>query len=710
MTCPNCGVAVPPGARFCPSCGTALAVTLLEERRIVTVLFADVVGYTALAEHRDPETVKRIIDGCLQRLVADVVAFGGRVDKLLGDGVLALFGAPVAHEDDAERAVRAALRMQATLREHSAGTPAPLQLRVGVNTGEVLVGALRAGGDYTAMGDVVNMASRLQTSAAPGTVLVGEATFALTETAIRYERYGDVEVRGRDQALPAWIALEPLALPGSHRRRHHSPLVGRDEELGLLLGGLRYAVSRRKAFLAAIDGEGGVGKSRLVEEVVERVRDDEGVRVLEGSCVPYGESNVWWPLASALTTVLQLETTMTADEIRQQAAARAAEIVDRPLDDPEVARVTDGFCHILNQPSALDDMDPARARQELTRIVIAVFQARLREGPVMVAITDVHWADPSVLQLFEQVIASLAGLPFLLVTTARPDAELAWPPPSGPYATLRLRLDPLDPAASAELTRAILGEGADSSTVSRLFERSGGNPLFLEELATLVADTGSTVLPDSLRALVAARLDQLPTDQRSLLDNAAVLGTSGPWVALEKFGEETGVEATEQALDGLVEAGLLAVEGTRWRFRSESVRDVAYQTLTKAARAQRHSGVASAMEEHPKSSIEDLAHHWATAAEIVARDRAGDRGPPRRRRARRALAHRGRRAGDRTDVSAQRLPVGQPRGRPARGSGGRGRAVAAAASAARARRRLGRPPLAGQEPRRSRGGAGDRAG
>ena len=226
FVCPSCASPFPEGARFCPSCGHSLGVARGEERRVVTVLFADLVGFTSQAERMDPEQVKSLVDGLFQRLVEDVTSFGGRVDKILGDAIVALFGAPVAHEDDAERAVRASLRMQRSITELVADLDLPIRMRIGVNTGEVLVGALRAGGDYTAMGDVVNTASRLQTAAPPGGVLVGPATHAATEGAIAYESVGEFQVRGRDERVAAWLALEPLTLPGRRRRRMPVPVRG----------------------------------------------------------------------------------------------------------------------------------------------------------------------------------------------------------------------------------------------------------------------------------------------------------------------------------------------------------------------------------------------------------------------------------------------------------------------------------------------------
>jgi class 3 adenylate cyclase/tetratricopeptide (TPR) repeat protein len=595
-----------------------MSPTQLEERRVVTVLFADMVGYTAFAEHRDPEQVKRLLDACFERLVQDVDAFGGRVDKILGDGIIALFGAPIAHEDDAERAVRAALRMQHTVGDHATRTSSPLQLRIGVSTGEVLVGALRAGGDYTAMGDVVNIAARLQTEAPPGTVLVGPSTHALTATVVRYEPFGALQVRGRAQEITAWVAAEVVAPPGGHRHRQHTPLVGRREELELTCSALELAIARRRAVLVAVAGEGGVGKSRLVEEVLQLLADRHDVLVLEGSCAPYGESNIWWPLASAVYRQLGLDPSPTIEEVRAKAAARTRALLGPKVDRQELSRLEEAFLHLLGMPSPLDEREPARAREEIARAVIQVLQARLRLGPVVISVTDLHWADPAMLELFEQVLVAMAGQPFIVMTTSRPDTELDWPPGSGRYTTVSLRLETLDREASLELASAILGEDADVDMAERLFERSGGNPLFLEELATLIAGSGSTSdLPDSLRALIAARLDQLPPDQRVLLDNAAVLGGAGSWAQLVRFGDELGQPAETEALNGLIAAGLLALDGRRWRFRSESVREVAYQTLTKASRAVRHVGVARAMADSGKAVPEDVAHHFATAAELA---------------------------------------------------------------------------------------------
>ena len=587
----------------------------------MTVLFADLVGFTTLAEHLDPEQVKRLIDACFEGLVDDITTFGGTVDKFVGDGIVALFGVPVAHEDDAERAVRAALRMHDTLANFATSRFAPgesdtLQMRVGINTGVALVGTV-AGTDHTAMGDVVNTASRLQTLAPPGGILVGESTHGLTEARITYESQGDLAARGREAPVAAWLAKGTVALPGARPRRRSVAIMGRSTELALTVATLDFSIANSQAALIAVDGEGGVGKSRLVDELIDNARTAHSVLVIEGSCVPYGEANVWWPLASALFDQLDLDSGAAPDDVRDRALTLGRELF-ADADDTQVETLTDAFQHLLGYPSKLDELDPASARDAVTRATTAVFERRLRTGPLLLSITDIHWADPVVLALCEHLLVALARRPFVLVTTNRPDAELVWPPLTTRAAVVRLPLEPLGPLAAAQLCRAIIGDDADDAAIATIYERSGGNPLFLEELAVLVADGGDVrALPDSLRAVIAARLDRLPPDQRSVIDNASVLGPSGLVFSLEKFGQAQGQQVSKAVLDDLVDSGLLEIEGRRWAFKSDSVREVAYHTITKSVRAMRHVGIAMSMGAH-HASQDDVAHHLATAAELVA--------------------------------------------------------------------------------------------
>ncbi|MEA3185424.1 MAG: hypothetical protein QOJ74_1901, partial [Ilumatobacteraceae bacterium] len=578
MLCPSCASEIPAAARFCSSCGYAVNTSRTEERRITTVLFADLVGFTALAEHRDPETVKRLVDSCFQLLIDDITAFGGRVDKILGDGILALFGAPVAHEDDAERAVRAALRMQATLAHFVATSglagSAGIRMRVGINTGEVLVGTV-AGTEYTAMGDVVNTASRLQVAAPPGRILVGNTTYALASQAIHFEPAGELEARGREQNIKAWLAVEATAPPGSRSRRgRNGPLVGREPECTIGRAALDLVSSANRCVLLAISGENGVGKSRLADELIDYLHSSVDAAVVEGACVPYGEANVWFPIANALSRDLDLDQTLPVDDIRAVARKRAVRLLSN-VDDAEIERMVDVFVHHLGHPSPIDKLEAPAARSAIHRAVSRVLELRSQERPIVLSINDLHWADPALIGLLEHLVTSLSRHRFALITAMRPGSDVAWPPHNERATVVSLNLQPLGQAATEELAAQLLGDQcADSKLLTALYERSGGNPLFLHELAALAAAGGGIrELPNSLRALIIARLDQLTPDQRQIIENAATLGTSGAIASLQTFAEEMGQQFDPANIRELDDLGLLEVRGRRWEFRSDSVRD-----------------------------------------------------------------------------------------------------------------------------------------
>ena len=336
MECPACRATVLDGARFCSTCGHAVTV-VADERRVVTVLFADLVGFTTLSESTDPEQVKNVVDRCFQRLAAAIESYGGKVDKIIGDAIVALFGAPVAHEDDAERAVRAALRMQELICDGASDFGAELELRVGVNTGEVLVGALRAGGSTTAMGDVVNVAQRLEVAAAPGDVLVGSTTRDNTGDGITYDYQGSLELKGRGETVDAWIATGAALPPGHRRRRDDGPLVGRRYELAHLTSAIDTAITNRRAQFLLLVGDAGVGKSRLANELATYASITHDAVVLEGRCVPYGEANVWWPVAEALRQAAGIEGEIDAPAVRVRLGEMVAKVLERPGNDAEVA-------------------------------------------------------------------------------------------------------------------------------------------------------------------------------------------------------------------------------------------------------------------------------------------------------------------------------------------------------------------------------------
>src|ERR687891_414176 len=563
VTCPVCGVDLPDGARFCPSCGADLRLRG-DQRRVVTVLFADIVGFTALAEHRDPEQVKGLVDGCFERLVADIAAFGGRVDKIVGDAILALFGAPIAHEDEAE----------------------------------------------------------------PGQVLVGQATYRATRRTVTYRSVSPIAAKGREAPVPAWVA-EGARLPPGHRAdRRRAPLVGRDDEVALLSHTLNVAIERRRAALLLVVGEAGLGKSRLAEEVAETARDCHDALVLPGRCVPYGEANVWWPIANAMQAACDVE----PGDDQEVVTGKVRTAVARALASPGpgegvVDRVVEGLLHLLGVEGILRGIDATRARDEATGALLAFTTALARRRPVTMVLSDLHWAEDAVLDVIGGLLERNARLPFVVLATARPSLAERWSPPEGGHHSVVVHLDPLGRDAAAQLLRCLAGDrmaSLDEGMVADLLDRASGNPFFLEELVSWLDGSSSTDLPDTLRGVVAARLDGLTRSERHVLEDAAVLGSSGrvEWLATMQREAHGGDGPVQASIRRLQAKDLLAVDGDSWEFRSELVREVAYGTMTKQRRAKVHAGVASWLEReelpHHDGVVDTIAHHYGRAAALVA--------------------------------------------------------------------------------------------
>ncbi len=623
MDCPACGGSVPPEARFCPTCGHAL-VTRPDERRVATLLFADLVGFTGIAESADPEQVKRLVDTCFDALSADVTAYGGRVDKIVGDEIVAIFGAPVAHEDDAERAVRCGLQMQRTLADLADRLGVTVRMRVGVNTGEVLVGALR--GEITAMGDAVNTASRLETMAEPGWVVVGASTYAATQEIITYESLGARQVKGRGEPVEAWHAMATLAPPG-RRRRARTPIVGRDAELAMLRGVLDAAQLRRRAHFVVVSADAGVGKSRLIGEIVREAEECRDARVLRTHCVPYGEE-VWYPIAELIRNCCSILPDDPPTSVRE-AVVRAIGASDHPADETEVERTTRGLLYLLGHPEAMTDVEPARAREDAALATQQLLSAIARSQPLVVAVADLHWADDVVLEVLERIVEGMRALPFTLLASARPELLERWTPSRGRHNFTLLNLDPLDDDAVAALASELLGSDVDPKLVTLLRDRSGGNPFFVEELAALLRESGPDAaptilkagkLPATLRGLVAARLDALGPAERAVLEDCAVVGASGSVdsvrVLVDARGDTIDVREALLALDG---RELIALDDDEFHFPSEVVRTVAYGTLAKAERARRHATLAEWLgAESDGAYAERAAYHYGTVAELVA--------------------------------------------------------------------------------------------
>ncbi len=516
-------------------------------------------------------------------------------------------------------------------------------MRVGVNTGEVLVGALRAGGDYTAMGDVVNTANRLQTAAPPGQVLVGPATYAATRRVVRYEPLEPIDVKGREALVPAWRAEAAMAPPGYRPQRDRAALIGRDGELGILTHSVDNAVRNSRAALLLVLGEAGVGKSRLAEELATSAACEHSALVLEGRCVPYGEANIWWPVADALRHGCGIRSSDAPSRAVDLAATAVRTSLGDGADDAEVDRVLQGLLYLMGYESDLRSIDATRAREEATAAAVTFIERFSTHRPVVVVLSDLHWADDIVLGLVDTLLERLAGRRFVVLATARRTIEERWHPPhGGRHNLIVLTLDPLTAEAATALLAELAGDALGDELAAALLERSGGNPFFLEELVTLLADAGvvgssapagsvgaghAIELPDTLRGLVAARLDGLLTDERRVLEDCAVLGRRGPVSAIEVMSEKhLAIDDVRPILQALEDKELLVLSGTgpgeKWTFRSDVVREVAYGTLTKADRARSHHGIAHWMETHEDTDhdavLDRVAHHYARAAELAA--------------------------------------------------------------------------------------------
>jgi len=507
---------------------------------------------------------------------------------------------------------------------------------------------------------VVNTAQRLQTAAEPGQVLVGQSTHRATRRSVTYRAAGAIAAKGKDAPVPAWIAERADLPPGYRPDRHRSPLVGRDDEVAMLSHALNVATTRRRAALLLILGDAGLGKSRLAEEVADEARNCHGALVLQGRCVPYGEANVWWPIADAVRSGCDVDTSDPPEVVIGKVRDAVAVAMGHALDDDAVERVVDGLLHLMGFEGVLSGVDATRAREEATGALLAFAAAVAQRRPLAVVLSDLHWADDAVVDMVTTLLERNCRLPFVVLATARPTFTERWSPPEGSHHSVVLHLDPLERKAAAELLHTLASErhtDLDEHDVDDLLDRASGNPFFLEELVSWLessppagdrrtddrtdsADPASPVdparvldeppvrtvrssVPDTLRGLVAARLDGLLLTERRVLEDAAVLGSSGrvEWLATmqrEAYGSDAAVAG---ALTGLQDKDLMSVDGPSWAFRSELVRDVAYGTMTKAQRAKVHSRIAAwleAEERHDHDAVVDrIAHHYGRAAALT---------------------------------------------------------------------------------------------
>ncbi|HYN90379.1 MAG TPA: adenylate/guanylate cyclase domain-containing protein, partial [Thermoleophilaceae bacterium] len=571
-TCPSCAAPAPPEARFCMSCGGALDGEARprpepsappEERRQVTVLFADLSGYTAFAERMDPEAVKSLVDRVLLRLSQEVERYGGTVDKYIGDNVMALFGAPVAHEDDTERALRAGLGMQDAMGEVNQGLPAGVhfELRVGVNTGEVLAGAV--GEAYTVVGDTVNVASRLQSAARPGSVTVGERTMRATDAAVRYEELEPLALKGKAEPVPAWEAVGLIAEHSVRRvgPARESPLIGRQQELAALDTLYERVVREGRSHLVTIVGEAGVGKSRLLREFERRLhRHPSAPTVRTGRCLPYGSGIVFWALGEVLREECGIVDSDSSEQAWGKLRSYVGDLMGEHGKDSDREAALIGRLLGVDVPPELvpDEDDPERMREAFLAALRGGIEAIAIRRPFVIAFEDIHWADDGMLDAIEH-LAQWVRAPLMLVCLARDellDRRSSWG--GGRRSATQLLLDPLNDEHSRELVRALLPEGDE--VVPAVAERSGGNPLFAEEMARRIAEEGgaeAAQLPDTVQAVLAARLDSLEPFERRLVQQAAVVGRTFPEGSLATLARSEGRDLG-RALMTLQEKDILA--------------------------------------------------------------------------------------------------------------------------------------------------------
>lgn len=622
-TCSSCAQENPAIARFCLACGAALdavAADPREERRLVSMVFVDLVGFTARAERLDPEDVQALLRPYHEAVRTEIESFGGVVEKFIGDAVVGLFGAPTAFGDDAERAVRAALAVRDRLQRIDNHDREPgLDIRVAVNTGEALVvmNARSALGEAMVTGDVVNTTARLQSAAPVGGILVGAEAYRATRDVIVYAPTTPVDAKGKAQPVEAWIALRAASDPGD--RRMSGRLVGRTHELEILRGTWERVVAGRSPQLVTVIGPAGIGKTRLAAEF-QAIVEERGGRVVRGRCLPYRESTAYAAFS------FQLKQLCGIFETDAPAVARTKldSAVRGLLPDSEARTVTEHLGILLG----LEAGHAATDRESLFFSIRSFIEAVAADQDVMLVFEDLHWADESLLDLVELLAARLRDLPILVLVLARPDlldTRPTWG--GGLVAHNALPLRPLgraDATALAAQRLADLGGAARADRAPDVAQLGDGNPLFIEQLVAALEETGAPegLLPTTVKGLIAARLDALPPSARSVLLDAAVVGRTFWTGVLERVAPSTdlGPALAELERRDLVRRDTIsAFEGhQQYSFNHVLVRDVACDLLPRAKRQERHHATAVFLEEVSGGVGEAgaaLARHWRDAGD-----------------------------------------------------------------------------------------------
>ena len=633
MNCSSCGFGNPAAARFCGGCGLPIVnrsrPEAQAERRVISVIFCDIVGATALSEVIDPEDLRELLSSYHHTCSQVVETFDGFLADLMGDGVVIYFGYPKAHEDDECRAVRCALAIQQALHDLATKIRHPFQVRIGVHRGRVVVGALSgvAGLQSLAIGETPNIAARLQSEANPGEVVISDSLWRLVARFFHAEQLGSRRLKGIRRPVEIYRIIKPR--PATHQKGLTAPFVGRLHEMGLIQSRWRNALAGQPQAVL-IRGEPGIGKSRLIQQVVTHLNESDPV-VLEASCSPFTIDTPFFPLADMLRNRLGLSKVAPAQHLN----TLATRLASLGLDQPEALPLFALFLSLEIDPSQwpiLAELSLARQRQRTLELLVQGLTALTQDAPVLLIVEDLHWADASTIELLDQVLSPSGGGRFLVILTARLEFHAAW------KQQAQLTEIPLETLPAPEAERVIRNVASNKALppelVRLICQRADGNPLFLEEItlsvlaSALVIERDTTwelmqpfsadVVPASLEAALMARLDQLGA-AKTLLQTGATLGREFQLDLLAAVASAEPAEL-EEVMQQLVEEGFLRLSDRAqpgYLFKHALVQDVAYQSLLRRTRQQTHARIAVVMAERfpdlAKKRPELMAHHLSGA-------------------------------------------------------------------------------------------------
>jgi class 3 adenylate cyclase/tetratricopeptide (TPR) repeat protein len=629
--CPSCGEENTDRARFCSNCATPLGEPEVpggDVRKVVTIVFADVTGSTALGERLDPEALRRVMGRYFDRMAEVIERHGGTVEKFIGDAVMAVFGIPRLHEDDAVRAVRAAIGMREALdalnedlvRDHGEG----LAARIGVNTGEVVAGDPSAG-QRLVTGDAVNVAARLEQVSAPGEILLGEPTYRLVKDAVEVEPVDPLTLKGKEERVPAFRLLTVSADAAGHERHLDSPMVGRAKELSLLEHALERALAERTSHLFTLMGPAGVGKSRLVLEFLGGAAGE--ALVLRGRCLSYGEGITFFPLDDVVHQAAGIEQRDSADEARDKLAG----VLDGAPDADRISALVAGLFGWATPGSTEDAFWAVRK----------MLEHLARQRPVVLVFDDIHWAEPTFLDLIDHLSDWTRDAAVLVLCIARPELlEIRPGWGGGKMNATAILLEPLPADDASALVDNLLGSAEiPPAARGRILEAAEGNPLFVEEMLAMLIDDGllrledgvwrsvedlaDITIPPTIHLLLAARLDRLDAEERAVIERGAVEGKVFHAGAVTTLSADAVRPDVRSRLLALARKELIRPDRPEFagedafRFRHLLIRDAAYQAMPKEQRAELHERYAGWLETAAQDRMaeyeEILGHHLEQA-------------------------------------------------------------------------------------------------